>query len=98
VRYFNKEMYECLLWWMALPALVRIAESRTTEPNAARELERQIQSRIDAAEAAGYQIMSLFELGEGAARDESVKPNTASESLLRKLQEDAEEPVQKKTR
>ncbi|PYY19740.1 MAG: hypothetical protein DMG60_03120, partial [Acidobacteria bacterium] len=70
VRYFNKEMYECLLWWMALPALIRIAESPTPDPQKLHELELQIESRIDAAEAAGYQIMALFELGEGSVPKE----------------------------
>ena len=69
VRYFNKEMYECLLWWMALPALARIAESPTSEPKSLRELELQIKSRINAAEAAGYQVMALFELGESGAEE-----------------------------
>ena len=58
-------MYECLLWWMALPALARIAESQTPDPHRLHELELQIESRIDAAESAGYQVMALFELGEG---------------------------------
>ena len=66
VRYFNKEMYQCLLWWMALPALIRIAESPTPDPQKLHELELQIESRIDAAEATGYQVMALFELGEGS--------------------------------
>ena len=44
VRYFNREMYECLLWWMALPELARIAESSAPQPKASRELELQIQS------------------------------------------------------
>jgi hypothetical protein len=70
VRYFNKEMYECLLWWMALPALLRIAESQTPDPRKLHELELQIESRMDAAEAAGYQVMALFELGEGAPPQE----------------------------
>ena len=69
VRYFNKEMYECLLWWMALPALARIAESPTSEPKSLRELELQIKSRINAAEAAEYQVMALFELGESGAEE-----------------------------
>ena len=69
VRYFNKEMYECLLWWMALPALARIAESPTSEPKSLRELELQIKSRVNAAEAAGYQVMALFELGESGAEE-----------------------------
>jgi glycosidase len=79
VRYFNKEMYECLLWWMAMPALARIAESPAPEPKATRELERQIQSRIDAAKAAGYQIMSLFELGERPETERAALPGPAQE-------------------
>jgi len=67
VRYFNKEMYECLLWWMALPALLRLSELEIPEPKKLHELELQIESRMDAAESAGYQVMALFELGEGPA-------------------------------
>jgi hypothetical protein len=67
VRYFNKEMYECLLWWMALPALLRLSELEIPVPKRLHELELQIESRMDAAESAGYQVMALFELGEGPA-------------------------------
>jgi hypothetical protein len=63
-RYFNKEMYECLLWWMALPALVRIAKRATPDKKAIEKLEHEIESRIDAAARAEYQIMSLFEMGD----------------------------------
>jgi len=63
-RYFNKEMYECLLWWMALPALVRIAKRATPDKTAIEKLEHEIESRIDAAARAEYQIMALFEMGE----------------------------------
>ena len=63
-------MYECLLWWMALPALLRIAESQTPDPRKLHELELQIESRIDAAEAVGYQVMALFELGDGVGQQE----------------------------
>jgi hypothetical protein len=82
VRYFNKEMYECLLWWMALPALVRIAQSPASNTKALRELELQIQSRIDAAEAAGYQVMALFELGEGVGSEKLKEPPTVDEPVL----------------
>ena len=71
IRYFSKEMYGCLLWWTALPALLRIAELATPDPRKLHELELQIESRIDAAEAAGYQVAALFELGEGTAPQES---------------------------
>ena len=70
VRYFNKEMYECLLWWMALPALLRLSELEIPEPKRLHELELQIESRMDAAEAAGYQVMALFELGESPVRQD----------------------------
>ena len=75
VRYFNKEMYECLLWWMALPALLRIAESQAPDPRKLHELELQIESRIDAAEAVGYQVMALFELGDGVGQQEPAMVN-----------------------
>jgi len=70
IRYFNKEMYECLLWWMAFPALLRIAESSTPDPRKLHELELQIESRIDAAGGAAYQVAALFELGEGTGPQE----------------------------
>ena len=70
VRYFNKEMYECLLWWMALPALLRLSELEVPEPKRLHELEIEIESRMDAAESAGYQVMALFELGEGPAQQD----------------------------
>jgi hypothetical protein len=70
VRYFNKESYECLLWWMALPALVRVAESPTVDSKLVAELEAQLSSRMKAAGAAAYQVMSLFEVGS--------EPETAS--------------------
>lgn len=63
-RYFNKEMYECLLWWMALPALARIGRRETPDKKAIEKLEHEIESRIDAAAKAEYQIMALFEVGE----------------------------------
>jgi len=56
-------MYECLLWWMAMPALVRIAYSVTPDRRALAELDSQLSSRMRAAEAASYQVMALFELG-----------------------------------
>jgi len=72
-------MYECLLWWMALPALVRIAESPTADTKSLRELQAQIQSRIDAAGAAQYQVMALFELGESGT---DKAPTTTDEATL----------------
>ena len=92
VRYFNKEMYECLLWWMALPALVRIAETSGSERTELRELETQLKSRMDAAESAGYQVMALFELGEGQP-DEKPRASVFADDAP--LAEEPAEPVKK---
>jgi hypothetical protein len=89
VRYFNKENYECLLWWMALPALVRIAESPSTEAKTIGELESQLRSRINAAEQAGYQVMSLFELGEEPGTATSSKDHLAHSEMLHEDEEEA---------
>lgn len=84
-RYLNKEMYECLLWWMALPALVRVAKRTTLDKKAIEKLEHEIDSRIDAAAKADYQIMALFEMGE----EEQLKQETSaqeSNAAIRKMQ------------
>ena len=60
VRYFAKEPYEQLLWWMALPALLRIAAAPKLDPAAIEALEEQIQHRTKAAADAGYQVDGLF--------------------------------------
>jgi hypothetical protein len=62
IRYFNKELFECLLWWMALPALVRIAGRDPVDQTAVRQLDAQIRSRIDAAKNSGYQVSALLEM------------------------------------
>jgi hypothetical protein len=96
IRYFNKEMYECLLWWMALPALTLIAEAEIPNKRAVARLEREIQSRIEAAASAGYQIMALFETGEVAEQEDSPKQSfTPKKPTL--LPEEKAEPVHKKT-
>ena len=94
VRYFNKEMYECLLWWMALPALTLIAEAEQPSQRAIARLEHEIQSRIDAAAAVGYQIMALFEMGEPLEPDEQPQARSSSEKQTA-IEPDAE-PAHKK--
>jgi hypothetical protein len=60
VRYFGKEPYEQLLWWMALPALLQIAEQPKPDPAAVEAVEQQIAVRTKAAADAAYQVDSLF--------------------------------------
>ncbi|MBV9437238.1 MAG: hypothetical protein JOZ44_14365 [Acidobacteria bacterium] len=82
IRYFNKEAYECLLWWMALPALARIAEGPAFDQSQVADVESQLKLRIDAAESAGYQLMALFELGEKRPTKEAPQPVTGDEPLV----------------
>ena len=88
VRYFKKEQYECLLWWMAMPALVRIADSEAPDPRVLAELDSQLNSRMRAAEAAAYQVMALFELG-GAEAGSMAEPTDAKASGPEPQQEPA---------
>ncbi len=54
VRYFAKEPFERLTWWMALPALLSLAADASPSPEAVRALECDMAARMDAAAAAGY--------------------------------------------
>jgi hypothetical protein len=56
VRYFVKEPFERLLWWMALPALLDLAAQASPSPQAIRALERDIAASMAAAAAAGYRL------------------------------------------
>jgi glycosidase len=63
VRYFVKEPYERLLWWMALPALLMLAREAQPDRGKVRALERQIEARLRAAAEGGYRVEALFEAG-----------------------------------
>ena len=63
IRYFVKEPYERLLWWMALPALITLAKDKAPDREKIRELEQQIESRLRAAGQGGYRVEALFEAG-----------------------------------
>ena len=63
VRYFVKEPYERLLWWMALPALVELARAPRPDREKIRALEQKIEARMQAAAEGGYRVEALFEAG-----------------------------------
>ena len=56
VRYFVKEPFERLVWWMALPGLLDLAADASTSPQAVRALERDIAAFMRAAAVAGYRL------------------------------------------
>ncbi len=61
VRYFNKEAFERLLWWMALPTLLEVASAPEKESARLNLVERELQSRVRAAAEAGYRVEALLE-------------------------------------
>jgi len=63
VRYFVKEPFEELLWWMSLPWLLKIAASTTVPAESIQALEAALESRMRAAAEAGYRVESLLEMG-----------------------------------
>jgi glycosidase len=54
VRYFVKEPFATLVWWMAIPALLQLAADPSPSPEGVRALERNIAAYMDAAAAVGY--------------------------------------------
>jgi hypothetical protein len=56
VRYFVKEPFAALVWWMAIPALLQLAAEASPSPEGVRALERNIAAYMDAAAAAGYRV------------------------------------------
>jgi hypothetical protein len=63
VRYFVKEPFERLQWWMALRALIMLASAPRSDREAIQALEEEVQARMRAAEEAGYRVEALFESG-----------------------------------
>ena len=56
VRYFVKEPFETLLWWMALPALLALAEESSPTAAAVRAVEEDVAAQLTAAADAGYRV------------------------------------------
>jgi hypothetical protein len=60
VRYFNQEGYERLMWWMSLPALVRVAERGRIDLEGIKAIERAVYERTKAAAESGYRVEGLI--------------------------------------
>jgi hypothetical protein len=63
VRYFNKEQFEQLLWWMALRPLMEIAEEEQPDTTELQELESEMERRCKLASSVGYRMEGLLESG-----------------------------------
>jgi hypothetical protein len=61
VRYFVREPFERLMWWMSLRALLDLSAREKPNRDAIERLEQNLAARISAAEQAGYKLEVLLE-------------------------------------
>jgi hypothetical protein len=83
--FFNKELFEELLCWIQLPALLAIAEDPTRNPRALPLIEAEVASAIRHAHAAGYNLRKY--LGEDSS-SEPVALSDEEDSVGAELSED----------
>jgi hypothetical protein len=80
--YLVRELYEELLWWMLMPALLRLAGEPAPSRAAVEELSKTVATALSSAEAAGYRIDTLLgplasaETGESGETTESPAPES----------------------
>ena len=78
--YLVREPYEELLWWLLMPALLRLAGEPVLDRAAIAEMGRFVDEALASAEAAGYRIDAL--LGPSAETPADEAPASASEPPL----------------
>jgi hypothetical protein len=61
VRYFRREHYERLQWWLTLSRLLVLAESGQPERARVATLEKAVRARVAHAQAAGYRVEALLD-------------------------------------
>jgi glycosidase len=70
--YLIRENYEELLWWLPMPALLRLAGEAAPSRSAVEELSQTVAAALLSAEAAGYRVDTL--LGPLAAAESGESP------------------------
>jgi hypothetical protein len=74
--YLVRERYEELLWWLAMPSLLRLAGESAPSRAAVEKVSRTIEDALVTAEAAGYRVDLLL----GPASPEDAAEKTAHEA------------------
>ncbi len=69
--YLVREPYEELLWWLLMPALLRLAGEPVLDRSAIAEMGRFVDEALASAEAAGYRIDALLGPSAEASADEA---------------------------
>ena len=82
--YLVREPYEELLWWLLMPALLRLAGEPTLDRAAIAEMGRFVDEALASAEAAGYRIDALLgpaaEAPAGDVAEPEVEPQPAAQA------------------
>jgi hypothetical protein len=63
VRYFNRELFERLIWWMALRPLLEAAATEPIDFELAKDIVDDVAHRCEVAARSGYRVEALLEAG-----------------------------------
>jgi glycosidase len=79
-RFFNKEAFQQLLWWMSLPILLNLAATDQADPKQIAAVQRELASRINTAEESSYRVEALLKSAKSdpATMPQPSKPETRS--------------------
>jgi hypothetical protein len=66
--YFVKESYEELIWWLQLPALIKLAAEAMPDRIAIAELSKTINQALEAAASAAYSLDAFLESDKSEAK------------------------------
>ncbi len=75
--YFNKESYEQLLWWRALPALATVAKGTAPDATAVTQIEQSLMAAARAAERAGYRLTPAPAVSQGTELETATERDNA---------------------
>jgi hypothetical protein len=79
--YFIRERYEELLWWLLMPALLRLAGETVPDVANLKELSNNVQAALEAAKVAGYRVDFLLGKADPAEKSKADKPELPAEVL-----------------
>jgi len=66
--YFVKESYEELIWWLQLPALIKLAGEAVPDRSAIAELSKTVKEALEAAASAAYSLHSFLDSDKPEAK------------------------------
>jgi hypothetical protein len=96
--YLVRESYEELLWWMLMPALLRLAGETAPSRAAVEQMSKTVEEALEKAEAAGYRIDALLGTAEGTSADEISEPTESlREQCARESKLIADDPQEAET-